>query len=66
MKFLLTEENTLKILKGAMVAAGGAFLTFLVQASTGSMFGIFTPLVYIIASTMLNYLRKVVEQMNTK
>ena len=49
----------MKVLKGALIAAGGAGLTYLMQFVNGSEFGALTPIVVAGMSVLVNYFRKV-------
>ena len=57
-KYTLTKENVSKVGKGALIAVGGAFLTFLAQAIGQFDFGEWTPAVVALASILINVGRK--------
>lgn len=47
-----------KVLIGALIAAGGAFLTWIYQWVSGNDLGVWTPLVVSLLSVLINALRK--------
>jgi hypothetical protein len=59
MNIMLNSEEWKSILKGTLVAAVGAGLTYLVQTVSGTDFGTATPAVVAVLSVAVNYIRKV-------
>ena len=59
MNLILSNHNWMKVLKGALISAGGAGLTYLMQFVNGSEFGALTPIVVAGMSVLVNYFRKV-------
>jgi len=58
MNIMLNSEEWKSILKGTLVAAVGAGLTYLAQTVGGLDFGTATPAVVAVLSVAVNYLRK--------
>lgn len=56
----MSGTSLLKILKGAVIAAAGAGLTYASEWVSGQDFGVFTPAVVAVASTAVNALRKLI------
>lgn len=51
-------ETNKKIMKGAAIAIGGAFLTYLAEHLTEFDFGQLTPLIVAVASILINSIRE--------
>jgi hypothetical protein len=58
-QFAISGTNWLSVLEGAGIAAGGAVLTYVAQNIGNIDFGTYTPMVVALASVGINYLRKV-------
>lgn len=56
----LNGEDLLKIGKGAVIAVGGALLTYLESAVPGIDFGVWTPIVVAANSALINIGRKLI------
>jgi len=57
----MTKEFWIKIGKGAIVAVGGALLTYIVQLIPGLELGSYTPIVVAVLSVLVNMGRKFLE-----
>lgn len=51
---VMTKENWLKVGRGALIAMGGALLTYLAQFISNTDFGVWTPLVVSIGGIIIN------------
>ena len=60
-KFSWNDEDIKKILVGACIAIGGAFLTYLSSIITNIDFGDYTPIIVAIASILINAGKKFLE-----
>jgi hypothetical protein len=58
MKLNLNATDWGKVIKGALIAGGGAALTYLSSWASGTEFGVWTPVVVAGLSVLVNYLRK--------
>lgn len=56
--FTFTKENLIKIAKGACIAMGGAFLTYLAQFIADNNFGEWTPIVVALGGILINAARE--------
>ena len=56
--FKMDTKGWIKVGKGALIAAGGAGLTYLAQNITGIDFGQMTPVIVSVASIVINAVRK--------
>jgi len=62
-RFNLNGEDFKKLGKGALIAGGGAVITYLLEVLPGMDFGVYTAMIAGIAGIALNFLRKfLVEQ----
>jgi hypothetical protein len=61
-RFSLVSEDKKKILTGALVAAAGAFITFVADAIPSVDFGQYTPFVVALVSVLVNAFRKWVSE----
>lgn len=52
--FKFTKENTIKILRGAGIAMGGALLTYTAQFIADNDFGSYTPIVVAVGAILIN------------
>lgn len=59
MKLNLDKTDWGKVAKGALIAGGGAALTYLSSWVSGTDFGVWTPIVVAGLSVLVNYFRKV-------
>lgn len=57
-RFQLNRADLVKIGTGALIAAGGAALTYIAEALPGVDFGEWTPMVVAISSVLINAARK--------
>lgn len=57
-KFRLNKQDGQKLLKGFLVACGGAALTYFSMIVTQIDFGVWTPVVVALASSLVNIGRK--------
>lgn len=62
----MKQEDILKVLRGAAIAAAGAVLTYLSQWISGADFGVYTPTVVAVWSIVVNLLRKWLSPTNVK
>jgi len=53
-KFSFDKETMKKILRGALIAGGGAVLTYLAQNLSEMNFGAYTPIVVALMSILIN------------
>lgn len=53
-KFTLTKQNLIKIGKGALIAVGGAALTYFAQFIGETDFGVYTPIVVSVSAILIN------------
>lgn len=61
-KFSFIKEDIKSILKGALIAGGGAFLTYIISSIMKTDFGPqWTPIIVALCSITLNALRKFLE-----
>jgi hypothetical protein len=60
-KYTLTKTDMTKVLVGALIAIGGAFLTYLASAITQIDFGVYTPVVVALSSILINAAKKFLE-----
>lgn len=60
-KYTLNREDVQKIITGALIALGGALLTYLSQIITQVDFGVWTPTVVALASILINASKKFLE-----
>lgn len=61
-KFTFTQENLLKIAKGAGIAMGSALLTYLAYYTANTDFGPYTPLVVATAGILINAGREFIKE----
>ena len=64
MSVWLSKEKWISVGKGLLIAAGGAAVVYLSEVVTQVDFGPFTAAFVAVASTGINYLRKVLEKYN--
>jgi hypothetical protein len=57
-------EKAQKVLIGALIAGGGAFLTYLAQWVSGADLGVYGPLAAAVIATLINALRKLSEHVS--
>jgi hypothetical protein len=57
-KYQLNKADLLKIGKGALIALGGALLTYIAATLPGVNFGVYTPLVVALGGVIINSLTK--------
>lgn len=57
-RFTLNMNDVWKLLKGMVIAALGAILTYLMQWATSTDFGEFTPAIVAVVSVLVNVIRK--------
>jgi len=57
-KFQLNKQDFKKIAVGALVALGGALLTYAAQVVSNTNFGVYTPFVVVLAGVLVNAGRK--------
>jgi ABC-type antimicrobial peptide transport system permease subunit len=62
-KYQLNKEDLTKLGVGALVAVGGALLTYLADTIPGVDFGVYTPVVVAIASILINSARKFLQEL---
>ena len=60
-KFSIDKLGWIKIWKGALIAVGGALLTYIAQTAGNLNFGEFTPIVVALMSILVNAGRKWIE-----
>lgn len=53
-RFTLNKQDGQKIIKGALIALGGALLTYLLEIIPQIDFGVYTPTVVAVASIVIN------------
>lgn len=53
-KMTMTKDNWKKVGRGALIAMGGALLTYLAQFISSTDFGVWTPLVVSIGGIIIN------------
>ena len=53
-KFTFTKENLIKIGRGALIACGGALLTYVASYISSTDFGQWTPIVVAVGSMIIN------------
>jgi len=59
----LNAESLQKVITGALIAGGGALLTYIAQNLSSIDFGIFTPAIVASLSILINYVRKLLEEL---
>ncbi len=59
----LNAESLQKVITGALIAGGGALLTYLAANLGNIEFGAFTPLITAGAAILINYLRKLLDEL---
>lgn len=57
-KYSLNKEDGKKLLKGLLVACGGAILTYIAQTVSEVDFGSWTPVIVALSSVLVNAARK--------
>jgi len=57
-KYTFDKETIIKILKGSLIAGGGALVIYLLQGVSELDFGAFTPAVVAIASIAINAVKE--------
>lgn len=62
-RYQLNQEDLTKLGIGALVAVGGALLTYLADTIPGVDFGVYTPVVVAIASILINAGRKFLQEL---
>jgi hypothetical protein len=60
-QFSFNKKDIQKILVGACIAMGGAFLTYASAIITNIDFGVYTPIIVAIASILINACKKFLE-----
>lgn len=63
-QFSIKSDHWMSVLKGAAIAAGAAVLTYAAQVVGDTDFGTSTPMVVAGVSVVINYLRKVLENVD--
>jgi hypothetical protein len=63
-RFGFNSEDVISILKGAAIAGGGAFATYLLEALMKLDFGEYTPLIVAMISVLINAVRKWIGENN--
>jgi membrane protein implicated in regulation of membrane protease activity len=66
MSVWLNKEKWISVGKGLLIAAGGAAVVYLSEVVTQVDFGPFTAMFVVVASTVINYLRKVLQEYQEK
>jgi hypothetical protein len=61
-KFVLVTQDLKKIGVGALIAMGGAFITYLANTIPNIDFGDYTPLIVALNSVLVNVLRKYISE----
>jgi ABC-type antimicrobial peptide transport system permease subunit len=61
-KYQLNKEDLTKLGIGALVAVGGALLTYIADTIPGIDFGVYTPVVVAVASILINAARKFLQE----
>jgi hypothetical protein len=62
--FSISKEDLISVAKGLGIAFAGAALTYLTAFITQSNFGVYTPLVVVVWSVAVNFLRKYIPGTN--
>lgn len=65
MQLNLTQDNWIKVAKGALIAAAATVLTYISQHLTGLDFGPYTAVIVGTLSVLVNYARKLLEENQT-
>lgn len=61
-QFKFTKENLIKIVKGALIAIGGALFTYLAQFISSTDFGQWTPVVVALGGILINAGRELIKK----
>lgn len=62
-KYQLNKEDLTKLGVGALVAIGGALLTYIADTIPGVDFGAYTPIIVAIAGVLINAARKFLQEL---